>query len=193
MNVQGAQQAGHLVLVVGPSGAGKDTLIDEAHRLLGADANYVFARRLVTRDASAAEDNLPISRQQFDQGRREGAFALTWEAHGLGYALPSSIDNDLAAGKTVIANVSRRVVLEARRRYGPHGTRVTVVLVTAPVAVLAARLAARGRESAAEIAERLGRDVGAFEADHVIQNTGSVAQGAAELLAILRNTGLSAV
>ena len=51
-------QTGVLVLVVGPSGAGKDTLMDAARAGLAADPRYRFARRLITRPAMAgAEDH----------------------------------------------------------------------------------------------------------------------------------------
>jgi ribose 1,5-bisphosphokinase PhnN len=51
-----------------------------------------------------------------------------------------------------------------------------VVLVTAPCAVLAQRLGARGRESAEDIARRLARDAGSMDLapDCVIENVGPV-------------------
>ena len=83
-----------------------------------------------------------------------GDFLLNWRAHGLDYTLPIGVAVDLAAGCTVVASVSRTVIENARRNYAP----VRVVNVTAAPAVLAARLPARGRESAAEIEARLARE-----------------------------------
>jgi ribose 1,5-bisphosphokinase len=137
--------AGALVLVVGPSGAGKDTLIAAARDRLAGDPRFVFARRMVTRDAVAeVEDHDTISRQDFATGRDSGAFALCWEAHGLGYALPRSIEPDVAAGRVVVANGSRAIVGEAVRRYPS----CRVLLIDADPAVRAQRLLGRGRESA---------------------------------------------
>lgn len=141
-----------LVLVVGPSGAGKDTLIAAAGELLAGDPRFVFPRRLVTRMAIAElEDHDTLSWEQF----RSGAFALSWEAHGLGYALPLGIEDDLRAGRTVVVNVSRRIIADAIVKH--PGTRVLVI--AADPAVRARRLAGRGREGEAEIAARLAREV----------------------------------
>ena len=56
---------GRLVLVVGPSGAGKDTLLRLAHAACIDDHEIVFPRRVVTRDSSAAEDNVAMSPDEF--------------------------------------------------------------------------------------------------------------------------------
>jgi ribose 1,5-bisphosphokinase len=139
---------GRLVVVVGPSGAGKDTLIACARGRLAGDPVIVFPLRIVTRAASAAEDHRTISDRDFATAAEAGAFAFWWEAHGLKYALPAGIDDDVRAGRTVVCNVSRGIVAALRRRYAC----LDVVLVTAPAEVLAARLAARGRASNGDIA-----------------------------------------
>ncbi len=146
---------GALVPVVGPSGAGKDTLIVAARKALRGDERFVFPRRIVTRDAVAElEDHDSLDREAFDAARRRGAFALDWEAHGLCYGLPGAINADIAAGRIVVANLSRRVLADALAKY----RRTRVVLVTARVEVRAQRLAGRGRESAEDIAARLNRE-----------------------------------
>jgi ribose 1,5-bisphosphokinase len=175
---------GRLVVVVGPSGAGKDTLIAAARARLAGNAAFVFPLRLVTRTATAAEDHLTISDGDFARGISRGDFAFWWEAHGLKYALPAALDADLRAGRTVVCNVSRGVVSALRLRYA----RLVVVLVTAPAEVLAARLAGRGRVSDGDLAQRLGRAApppAAFAPDHTIENVGGVAEGAARLLAAI--------
>jgi ribose 1,5-bisphosphokinase len=141
-----------LVLVVGPSGAGKDTLIAAARDRLGDDPRYVFPRRTVTREpVPQLEDHDTLSWEDF----ATGDFALSWEAHGLGYALPLSIENDLKAGRTVVVNVSRKVIPLAAQKYPD----TKVLLITADPATRASRLASRGRESESEIAARLIREV----------------------------------
>jgi ribose 1,5-bisphosphokinase len=176
---------GHLVLVVGPSGAGKDTLIGLARARCRADAAVVFPRRLVTRPATPAEDHASISVAEFDQAVRDGRLAIWWEAHGLRYGIPAGIDADLRAGRTVVCNVSRTVVGALRARYA----RVTAVLVTAPEPLLAARLAARRRASDGRPADRLGRQVpGGFDLrpDALIDNAGTAEAGALRLLSLIR-------
>lgn len=101
---------GALVLVVGPSGAGKDTLMGAAKAALADDPNFVFARRVITRDAMAElEDHDSIDPAGFEAAKAAGAFALSWEAHGLCYGVPIEIDDDIAAGRTLVMNGSRQI------------------------------------------------------------------------------------
>jgi ribose 1,5-bisphosphokinase len=174
---------GRLVLVVGPSGAGKDTLIARAAGTCRGDRSVVFPRRVVTRPPSPFEDNEFVSLTAFQDAAEQGAFALWWGAHGHMYGIGRGIDAELAAGRTVVCNASRAVVAAARERYA----NVVVVLVTAPPAVLAARLAARGRASDADAAERLARaDAVVVSPDVVIDNVGSPEAGARRLLDAIR-------
>jgi ribose 1,5-bisphosphokinase len=180
--------AGLLVLVVGPSGAGKDTLIAAAKAVLAGDPNYVFPRRMVTRHAvPQLEDHDTMSREDF----ASGDFALSWEAHGLGYALPRAIEADLAAGRTVVANVSRKVLATAAQRYP-----VAILLITADPALRARRLAGRGRETAEDITARLARegaDVPAGLAPVVVvDNSGAVDAAGAAFVAALQGFSSSA-
>jgi ribose 1,5-bisphosphokinase len=176
---------GALVVVVGPSGAGKDTLIAMARTLCADEPGIVFPRRIVTRPPSSAEGHDSVAPSAFDAAIGQGAYAFWWEAHGLKYALSAAIDAELRRGKTVVCNVSRAVVSALRERYA----RLTVVLVTAPRDVLLARLAARGRESGGDVAERLDRGGlagGDLEPDIVIDNIGAPHEGASRLAAVLR-------
>ncbi|MDP1867093.1 MAG: phosphonate metabolism protein/1,5-bisphosphokinase (PRPP-forming) PhnN [Bradyrhizobium sp.] len=175
---------GRLVLVVGPSGAGKDTLIGLARAACADDGNIVFPRRVVTREASSSEDNEHLSPEEFRRARTRGDFAVHWEAHGHGYGLPAAIDDDIRAGRTVVANVSRTVVDAMRGAYGG----VTVVSITAPSEILGQRLAARARGSDGRVADRLSRSIDADAAppDVVIMNVGSAEDHALELSRVIR-------
>jgi len=146
--------AGRLILVVGPSGAGKDSLIEGARTALAGRPEFVFPRRIITRLSDpGSEDHATLSEAEFERQCAAGAFFLSWDAHGLRYALPGSIAEALANGRTVIANVSRAVIAAAREKYPA----TTVVVVTASPQVLAKRLLARGREDAADVEARLAR------------------------------------
>jgi phosphonate metabolism protein PhnN/1,5-bisphosphokinase (PRPP-forming) len=172
-----------LVPVVGPSGAGKDTLMEAARARLAGDPRFVFARRCITRPAAAGgEDHRAMTREAFEAARAAGAFTLWWEAHGLLYGIPRGIEEEVAAGRVVVANLSRTVLADAARRH-----RVRVLIITAPPATLAARLAARGREAPADIAARLAREApvpAGIEAETVL-NDGTVELGVARVLAAL--------
>jgi ribose 1,5-bisphosphokinase len=178
---------GALVVVVGPSGAGKDTLLALAAALCAQDSQIdpwiVFPRRIVTRLPSAAEDHDCVTPAQFDAEIGQGIYAFWWEAHGLKYALSAAIDTELRSGKTVVCNVSRTVVRRLRERYAE----VTVVLVTAPKDVLLARLAVRGREREGDMAGRIERAAtDDLAPDIVIENIGDPHDGARRLAQVLR-------
>ncbi len=144
-----------LILIVGPSGAGKDTLINGARAALADNPRYRFVRRIITRPGDMGEEaHESVTEQAFELRREAGDFALTWRAHGLHYGIPADIAMDLARGRVVIVNVSRAVVAEAAARF-PVG----VIEVAAPANILARRLAARGREDAVDVARRLSRAI----------------------------------
>lgn len=175
--------AGRLYAVVGPSGAGKDTLM-EAVAARRPDLHMV--RRVITRAADAGgEDFDAVSEAAFDERRAAGAFALWWRAHGLFYGIPASIDAELAAGKQVLFNGSRGVLAEAAEKYPD----MLVLHVTASIPVLAERLAGRGRESEEDIARRLQRAGYALPEGvnvRVIRNDGALADAIAAMLAALQ-------
>ena len=173
---------GRLVLVVGPSGAGKDTLIDLARAACHNDPSVVFPRRVITR-AAAGEPHDSMDAEAFERAARAGAFALAWEAHDLRYGIRADIDADIRAGRTVVCNVSRTIVDQARARYAE----VRVVLVTAPAEVLMARLATRARGSDGDLAKRLARGdaFAGVAADCVIENVGAPEDCAAALMSAI--------
>jgi ribose 1,5-bisphosphokinase len=175
---------GRLILVVGPSGAGKDTLLSRAQAACADDGNVVFPRRVVTREASPFEDNEQVSFEAFRQARSHGDFAVHWEAHGHCYALPRAIDDHIRARRTVVANVSRTVIDTMRRAYAD----VVVISITAPPEILAERLAKRARSSDGKIANRLNRAVDGVAAapDVTITNVGDIEHHARELVQIIK-------
>jgi ribose 1,5-bisphosphokinase len=183
----GAIGPGRLVLVVGPSGAGKDTLLRLAQAACIDDHDIVFPRRVVTRASSADEDNIAVSQDEFARARDHGEFAVHWDAHGHSYALPLEINDDIRAGRAVVANISRTVIAALRRTYAD----VVVVAITAPPDVLAQRLAARARHTDGNIADRLARSVddASANADVTILNAGSADYHSRQLVRVIRNEG----
>ncbi|MEM0922094.1 MAG: phosphonate metabolism protein/1,5-bisphosphokinase (PRPP-forming) PhnN [Pseudomonadota bacterium] len=177
---------GRLIAVVGPSGAGKDTILSAARPYL---PSALFARRAITRpSAPETEDFDAVSEAAFLQREAEGGFAITWQAHGLHYGIPVEIDRALDEGRMVIFNGSRKALPGVRQRYPDMG----VVAITASPEVLAARLAARGRESADEIADRLARADLAMPAEAaVVINDTTPADGVAQFLATLNRSAQS--
>jgi ribose 1,5-bisphosphokinase len=147
-------KAGMMVVVVGPSGAGKDTLMNIAAEHFAGRTNVHFVRRVITRDGEAGnEDHLSVSEAVFDTMKRAGSFAVSWDAHGLKYGIPEAVRQELAQGHLVIANGSR----SALHLFKDAFPRLKVLNITARPEVLAERLMARGRETREDIMKRLER------------------------------------
>lgn len=167
------------IAVVGPSGAGKDTLMALASALPGIRS----ARRVITRPADAGgEEFTGVSEAEFAARATAGEFVLHWRAHGLGYGIPVS---ELAGEGVVLLNLSRAVLAEAGRVLPG----LPVIEVTAPPGVLAARLAARGRESGADQAARLSRAGHALPEGLALRrviNDSTLEEGLARFLAALQ-------
>ncbi len=177
---------GVFVAVVGPSGAGKDSLISYARGRLAGEAAIEFVRRVVTRlSDGATEDHDSLSEEEFGAAEARGAFALSWRAHGLSYGLPAGVDRGIEAGHVVVANLSRAVLPSLCRRYA----QVVVVEVVAPPEILAGRLAGRARESAADAAARLARQASVDASDATVvtlDNGGALEIAGERLVALLR-------
>ena len=176
---------GAFVAVVGPSGAGKDTLIAHAKEALAAEPLVDFIRRVITRPSDGqTEDHDTLADAEFVEAEAEGAFALAWEAHGLRYGLPASVDRAIENGHVAVANVSRGALPALRQRYAS----VAVVEVTADPEILASRLAGRGRESRGEILARLARTIACDTTGPSIalDNSGAKEIAGDKLVAIIR-------
>jgi len=176
---------GCMVAVVGPSGAGKDTLMAYAAKLFEGCEDIIFARRVITRDAAAGgEDHDGVSEAEFEALERAGRFAVSWNAHGLRYGIPIETRQAVAQGKLVIANGSRSALARFRQAYPS----LVVVNITASLDVLAARLEARGRETREEILGRLERSSLAVTGDYhvvTIDNSGSLEEAGRALVEAL--------
>jgi ribose 1,5-bisphosphokinase len=189
-----AFRVGAFVGVVGPSGAGKDSVMAGAKALLHYQPSIIFPQRIVTRAPDAAEGNVEMSQREFDLVDASGGFALAWMAHKLSYAVPVEADAYVAQGCIVVVNISRSVVPALRRRY----TRGLVAFIDAPAHIRRARICQRGREESGAVDERLAREVASFlpaDADVLIDNSGSVehaARALADYLASLMNVSVSA-
>ncbi|MEO1458915.1 MAG: thymidine phosphorylase, partial [Pseudomonadota bacterium] len=130
------------------------TLLDRARAALEGRPGLRFAQRSITRPADAGgEDHEALSEAAFAQRVAEGGFIVHWRAHGLGYGAPAALEDQIAAGRAVVLNGSRQKIAALATERDD----LAVVHIDAPEAVVAARLAARGREDAAAIEARRAR------------------------------------
>jgi ribose 1,5-bisphosphokinase len=177
-------QAGRLFYVVGPSGAGKDSLMRYARQRLEKLPDVVFAHRYITRSVELqGENHIALSEAEFEARRVAGLFALHWDSHGLRYGIGREIDVWLKGGRNVVTNGSREYLPEALRRY----PQLFPVQVTVSAETLAERLRARGRESEDQVTRRIER-ASQFEPVEglgvVIENNGELAEAGERLVAL---------
>jgi ribose 1,5-bisphosphokinase len=180
-----AGAAGTMVVVVGPSGAGKDSVMSYAARHFENEARVRFVRRVITRPADAGgEVHEAIDAEGFRRRETEGGFAVSWDAHGLCYGIPRETLDQLSRGVTLVANGSRTALPAFADAY----PRLKVVVITARPDSLAARLAARGRETADAIARRLERtapEIVVAADTVVIDNSGALEEAGQALVSLL--------
>ncbi|WP_133487501.1 phosphonate metabolism protein/1,5-bisphosphokinase (PRPP-forming) PhnN [Aliiroseovarius marinus] len=143
---------GRLIAVVGPSGVGKDSVMEA----LAKATDFHLVRRVITRPSAAGGEQFDgCDEATFDADLARGRFALHWPAHELRYGIPKTELACLDQGRNALVNLSRKVLTEAHAAFSGF----IVVNLSASPEVLAQRLAARGRESADSIAKRLARQV----------------------------------
>ena len=175
---------GTFVAVVGPSGAGKDSVIDVVRKRFAAELSVVFPRRIITRPDGPGEDHRAVTDTEFAELANVGAFALAWRAHGLDYGIGIEVAAQVADGAVAVVNVSRTVLAVLPQRF----PRFAVVRVTVSDEVRRARLAQRGREDHTAVVARLARPDPA--PDHLIHleivNDGTVEEAGARLAEFVR-------
>lgn len=174
-----------LFYVVGPSGAGKDSLLGYARGKV-AGRPLAFAHRYITRSASAGgENHVALSEGEFAARALAGCFALTWNSHGLLYGIGIEVEEWLKRGLSVVVNGSREHFAQAARRFPD----LVPILISVSQDELRRRLEARGREDAAGIAERLRRALD-FPISHpslvTLDNSGPLEVAGEQLVCLLR-------
>lgn len=143
-----------LVYVIGPSGAGKDSLLAWLRARLAPTLPVYWARRTVSRPAQAGgEAHESVDEPTFEQLRRQQAFALHWQANALHYGVRHGELAPLTGGHWVMLNGSRAYLPQARAHYPG----LTVLHITASADTLRQRLLARGRETAEVVEARVRR------------------------------------
>ena len=174
--------------VVGASGVGKDTVLENAKDRLKHERNFYFPQRLITRPADAGgEDHQNISNAEFVQRARDDKFSLWWSAHELHYALPDDVFDALRIGHNVVANISRNTVQEAANKFN----KIEVIEITASSEKINQRLMSRGRENEAEIMVRQLREIALdWSGDlnvNSISNNGSISEAVDKFIQTLLN------
>ena len=183
-----------LIYIIGPSGAGKDSLLNGLRQDMASMATpptLFFARRTITRSHHQSnEDHEAVDESNFESLLQCHAFALNWFANGLHYGVRHTQLSPMSEGKWALVNGSRAYLKEAKLRFPG----LTVLHITAPPEVLRTRLLARGRETELAIEARLSRSqsFAPEPQDLCVSNDGSLADSQAQLKSLLQQrTGIT--
>lgn len=175
---------GRLIYLIGPSGSGKDSVLDAAREAL-AERGVQVARRVITRSAEAVGESAEaVTHDEFDRLERSGAFAMSWRANELAYGIPIQIDHWLAAGQDVLVNGSRGYLEKARERYPD----ILAILLSVRPEVLRQRLLKRNRETPEQIEARLARSArfeDALDDLFLLDNSGDLLDSVTKLLQLI--------
>lgn len=175
-----ANPSGRFIAVVGPSGAGKDSVMDG---ISAARPDVHKVRRVITRSPDAGGEVFDaVTLSTFADMAANGAFALHWTAHGLSYGIPATVCDAVAQGADVLANLSRGAVAEAAQVFG----NIVILHVSAPAEILSHRVAKRGREQGQAVQMRLSRPAPTMPDDLTVinvDNSGTLSAAVAAALA----------
>lgn len=184
---------GAYILVVGPTGSGKNTLIAAARE---AVPGLAFAVSATTRPMREGEvDGVSyhfLTTEEFMRRVDAGAF-LEWAEYGgnLYGTLRSEIEPAISAGKVILSDIELQGVRQVMKSL-PAGEHVTVFIDAGPWEELVARITARGPMSDEDIAKRRAHydEEAAFkdEADYVVSNRAGELEHAKEaFIGIIRS------
>ena len=183
---EGGRIVASLAYVMGPSGAGKDTILRLARGALAPGEKIAFAHRYVTRPPDPRHENyIALSAVEFETRRAAGVFAFDWQAYGFHYGVGIEIEAWRRGGFVVVSG--SREHFQTLRPWPSH---LIPILITAPPEILAQRLAHRAREDAVARAERWRRSKRFAFADPavvVLNNSGPPEHASAALLDLLRH------
>lgn len=185
---------GKLVVVSGPSGAGKGTVIKE---LMQASDEYVLSVSATTRAMREGDkegvDYFFLSREAFLEKIEHNGFLEYAVYNNNFYGTPRAfVEEKLAQGKNVILEIEVQGALQIKKLF-PRA--VLVFLTPESFGELERRLRNRGTETDEQIAQRLTiarREApNAFLYDYVVLNrNGCAAQAAQDILDCVRAEGL---
>ena len=177
---------GRLFFVVGPSGVGKDTLLQWVATRLPDNAGLVFARRSITRPAHASEAHEALAQHEFRRRAESGQFCMMWQANNTCYGIGRGIEADLKAGRDVVVNGSREYIPQLRRLF----PEAQILWIAADPELIRQRIEDRQRETGAALEIRLQRiaQFSAEETDGItrINNSGPIDVAGNQLLEIFQ-------
>ena len=178
---------GFLLVLSGPSGAGKGTLVD---RLVAVRPDCIFSISATTRPQRSNEQEGVqyefVTREEFERRRSAGLFLEWAEVHGHLYATPTKfVDEGVRAGRVVVLDVDVQGGASVRR---VRPDAVSVFIYPPSIAALRKRLLQRSTDLPEVVERRLQNAPGELkqyrEYDYLVVND-DLDQAVARLMAIV--------
>jgi phosphonate metabolism protein PhnN/1,5-bisphosphokinase (PRPP-forming) len=166
-----------IVLIVGASGVGKDTLLKEIKKDLSKDCHFI--KRYITRKPDKNEKNFYLDNYAFEILNNNNFFISTWSAHDNLYGISKK---SIKEGINIIS-ISRSKIKDFEIEFD----NVYTINISVSKDELRNRLILRHRESIEEIEQRLERSYKNIEAKNLIEfnNHDSIKKSSKSLLKVL--------
>jgi len=148
-----------IILIVGPSGVGKDTLLRYAKEKLST--KYNFVERYITRKPDSNESNFYIDEYAFEILKHNSYFISSWNAHENSYGIAKKF---ILNGVNIVS-ISRSKIKDFEKNYDS----VYTINISISKESLKERLLLRGRENIDEIEKRLSRTYSKIDATNLIE------------------------
>lgn len=178
---------GTLVIVSGPSGAGKGTIVDRLLRELPSAWVSVSATTRAPRPGEVAgESYFFLTPEEFDDRIAAGDFLEWAEVHGQRYGtLRSTVEAKIAEGRDVVLEIDPQGALQVKE---VMPSSVLVFIMAPSFDELERRIRRRGAETDEQVKTRLETAVRELQLvgtyDHVIEND-DVSRATSELARII--------
>ena len=186
-------ERGLLIVISGPSGVGKGTVISKL-----VERGAALSVSATTRAPRPGEiDGVHysfISEEEFGEMARRGEFLEHAEYVGCSYGTPAAqADKLLDSGRDVILDIEPRGAMQVRDR---RPDAVLIFIIPPDMEELASRLRGRATESEQKIAERLAKareelPLACERYDYIVTND-NVERAAEDILGIIRSERLRA-
>lgn len=150
--------AGKLIIIAGPSGAGKGTILSAFKD--NEELNLHFSISATTRPPREGEQNgvhyFFLSKEDFDKRVANGEFLEHEDFHSASYGtLKSQVEKQLAEGENVLFDIDVNGAMNIKNIYGKRA--LSIFIMPPSLEVLRQRLIGRGTETMEKIEERLSR------------------------------------
>lgn len=179
---------GKLIIISGPSGAGKGTILSAFKD--NEDLNLHFSISATTRDPRPGEvdgkDYFFLAADDFKQRVENGEFLEHEDFHSASYGtLRSQVEKQLDAGENVLFDIDVNGAMNIKKIYGKRA--LSIFIMPPSLEVLRQRLIGRGTETMEKVELRLSRAEyemsNAEKFDEIVMNDNlEVAQVEAEAL-----------